>query len=81
MWSQVGSCPQCGAPIYVPTVYHSIMPPPNHFTCNCVSRPVTVTTTNTNPYNNLIPNPNYYNVHVVPCPKVQMRYGKNVVSW
>jgi hypothetical protein len=33
----VGSCPKCGAPIYSPTVWMSILPPPPIYTCNCVA--------------------------------------------
>ncbi len=35
MYTQVGSCPGCGAPIYAPMVCHSILPPPPIYTCNC----------------------------------------------
>lgn len=38
MWVQTGSCPQCGAPIYAPGVWHGVIPPPPHYTCNCASR-------------------------------------------
>jgi hypothetical protein len=44
----VGHCPKCGAPIYAPTVYHSILPPPSTPSCGCVPQARTVTTTNTN---------------------------------
>lgn len=40
MWTQVGSCPGCGAPIYVPTVWHGVTPPPPHYTCECRMRPL-----------------------------------------
>lgn len=32
---QVGSCPQCGAPIYSPSVWMSILPPPATHSCAC----------------------------------------------
>jgi hypothetical protein len=35
MNSMVGHCPRCGAPIYVPTVWHGITPPPNTYSCYC----------------------------------------------
>lgn len=48
MKTQVGSCPQCGAPIYVPTAWWATTPPPNEYTCICYSRSAGVTfTTNT----------------------------------
>lgn len=31
----VGHCPVCGAPIYSPTVWHGINPPPPTYTCYC----------------------------------------------
>jgi len=31
----IGSCPKCGAPIYAPSMWHGITPPPPIFTCNC----------------------------------------------
>lgn len=35
MYSQFGNCPQCGAPIYVPAVWHSVLPPEPVYTCGC----------------------------------------------
>jgi hypothetical protein len=35
MWTQVGSCPKCGAPIYAPSVWNGITPPPVTYTCAC----------------------------------------------
>lgn len=35
MNQQVGSCPKCGAPIYSPSVWHGITPPPVTYTCSC----------------------------------------------
>ena len=34
-YSQIGSCPQCGAPIYVPTVWGGIIPPSPMYSCGC----------------------------------------------
>ena len=31
----VGNCPHCGAPIYTPTVWHGITPPPVTYSCMC----------------------------------------------
>jgi len=31
----VGSCPKCGAPIYAPSVWQGITPPPSTYTCMC----------------------------------------------
>lgn len=47
-WTQTGSCPKCGAPIYAPTFSWSIIPPPPHYTCNCVPRNVFTSTNSTN---------------------------------
>lgn len=35
----VGHCPKCGAPIYVPTIWHGITAPPNEYSCDCIKRP------------------------------------------
>ena len=35
MYSIVGNCPRCGAPIYAPTINYSILPPPSRHSCNC----------------------------------------------
>lgn len=42
----VSYCPKCGAPIYVPTVWHGTSAPPNEFTCNCNPQPRADTSTN-----------------------------------
>ena len=34
-WNVVSNCPSCGAPIYVPSVWGGITPPPPSFTCTC----------------------------------------------
>lgn len=38
MWTQIGACPQCGAPIYVPTMWHGIYPPPPMYSCDCAGK-------------------------------------------
>lgn len=47
MFTVTGACPRCGAPIYVPTVWHSIMPPAPVKTCLCFPEPRSYTTTST----------------------------------
>ena len=48
MYTQVGSCPKCGAPIYsYAGAWFSILPPPSYHTCNCVQQPMVKTTTTT----------------------------------
>lgn len=46
--TQVGSCPRCGSPIYAPTFYWSILPPPTTKTCSCFPEPRTIITNTTN---------------------------------
>lgn len=46
--TQVGSCSRCGAPMYAPMFYWSILPPPVTKTCSCFPEPRTVTTNATN---------------------------------
>jgi hypothetical protein len=46
-YTTVGNCPKCGAPIYAPTIWHGILPPPNQYTCSCYPQSKTITTTNT----------------------------------
>ena len=49
-YMQAGTCPRCGCPIYQPTVWHGILPPPATRGCACFPPSVrTVTTTNTRP--------------------------------
>jgi hypothetical protein len=50
MWVTIGSCPQCGAPIYAPMNWNAVIPPPPHYTCGCAGqragvRVLTTTTT------------------------------------
>ncbi len=33
----VGSCPHCGAPIYSPSMWHAVCPPPAYKSCLCIS--------------------------------------------
>ena len=43
-----GYCPRCGAPIYVPSVWHGIIPPPSQYSCGCFhNESETYTTTGT----------------------------------
>lgn len=48
--TQVGNCPKCGAPIYSPSVYHSISPPPPEYTCNCNATSVMIRYTTSTGY-------------------------------
>jgi len=43
-FTQVGTCPRCGAPIYVPMMWHAIVPPPNQYTCACFPQAVVYST-------------------------------------
>lgn len=36
MYSTAGSCPKCGSPIFVPSVWNSVLPPPVTKSCYCV---------------------------------------------
>jgi len=38
-YSKVSDCPRCGAPIYVPAPWPSIIPPPPHYSCECYGSP------------------------------------------
>jgi hypothetical protein len=46
MWTTVGHCPKCGAPIYSEAVWHGVTPPPARYSCGCTmaAHPVTTTT-------------------------------------
>jgi len=35
MFTVVGHCPHCGAPIYTSGVWMGVTPPPNYYSCNC----------------------------------------------
>ena len=41
----VGHCPHCGAPIYAPSMWFGVTPPPSTHTCACVPQPQTRTGT------------------------------------
>lgn len=49
MFTQTGSCPKCGAPIYAPTIWMAVIPPPPQYTCACAAAasPYRIVTTNT----------------------------------
>ena len=50
MTQQIGGhCGKCGAPYYVPSVWHGIVPPTPTPTCNCWNTTKVVTTTFTAP--------------------------------
>ncbi len=38
MWTQCSACPKCGAPIYTPTDWKTLVPPKPTFTCHCTVR-------------------------------------------
>ena len=46
MYTQTGSCPRCGAPIYVKTINFSVLPPAPMKTCMCFPEPTVVTSGN-----------------------------------
>ena len=35
MYTIVGQCPKCGAPIYVESPWWGVTPPPNKYSCSC----------------------------------------------
>lgn len=45
MHTIVGHCPKCGSPIYAPSSWLAVIPPPSYPSCNCFPRGRTVTTT------------------------------------
>ncbi len=45
MFTQVGACPRCGSPIYSPSVWNGITPPPAQHTCGCTAPQYTTYTT------------------------------------
>jgi hypothetical protein len=53
MFTVVGYCPKCGAPIYAPSVWNAITPPPSYKTCTCFPESTCITTTSTT-YNGYI---------------------------
>jgi len=48
MYTVVGHCPKCGAPIYTQTMWLGIYPPPPIYSCSCVPHNEGITTTHTN---------------------------------
>lgn len=44
-FSTVGACSKCGAPIYAPSMWMGITPPPSSHSCSCFAQVTTVTTT------------------------------------
>lgn len=52
--TQVGSCPKCGAPLYSPSAWWGITPPPVTYTCGCFPQPRVISTTSTNDAEELI---------------------------
>lgn len=48
MHTIVGYCPNCGSPIYEPSIWMGIIPPPATPSCSCFPRPRTITTTGSN---------------------------------
>jgi len=36
MYTQIGTCPQCGSPIYTYMIWHGTIPPPSIRSCQCV---------------------------------------------
>ena len=42
---QVGNCPKCSAPLWVPIHWHAVTPPPVTYSCSCNGIPGTVTIT------------------------------------
>lgn len=35
MYTTIGTCPRCGAPIYTYAVWHAVTPPPPIYSCQC----------------------------------------------
>jgi hypothetical protein len=68
-YTTVGNCPKCGAPIYVPTVWHGILPPPNMYSCGCFpsARTMTETHTKTNPYFKGFKCKEFFNTDKIEC--------------
>lgn len=43
----VSYCPKCGSPIYAPSMWFGITPPPSTRTCSCFAEVTIITTTST----------------------------------
>ena len=50
MFTVVGYCPRCGAPIYSPSSWAGTLPSPSYHSCNCFADTKTYSTNTTNPY-------------------------------
>ena len=53
MHTIIGHCPRCGSPIWSPTIWHGVIPPPAQHSCDCFpprGRVITTTTTNQSGY-------------------------------
>lgn len=46
-FSIAGACPKCGSPLWVPAVWHAVVPPPVSYSCSCNGAPLVTTGTNT----------------------------------
>lgn len=47
-YTQVSVCPKCGSPIYIPSVWGGITPPPTTHSCNCYTKTNKIKTTTAN---------------------------------
>lgn len=47
MYTIISNCPKCGAPIYTYTVWHAVIPPPNFYSCACVTQQYEIITGDT----------------------------------
>lgn len=41
-WQIVSNCVNCGAPIWIPTTWQGITPPPSNFSCTCKGSPTNI---------------------------------------
>lgn len=46
-FTQIGSCPKCGMPIWAPLAWSGILPPPSTPTCGCFPTMLATTISNT----------------------------------
>jgi hypothetical protein len=68
---QVGSCPQCGAPIYQPSTWMGILPPPSTHSCNCQPRQQSYTNNKIYVYDD-IPEPSKVKTFNTKNPKIEI---------
>lgn len=47
MYTQIGSCPRCGAPRWSPSLWMAVTPPPSTPSCACFPAAQTVTSAGT----------------------------------